>query len=369
MIYKYLYLILSGVFLLVSGCSRDSLSQSEGETFVSFSCSGIGGGLSATTRGESFAKNATVRVVVYKGTSYVADHTYKADASGNLIADAGEMRLIEDTYDFYAVSPALAIVSKTIGGPTFTVNHNVDFAAVKVNKQVTAYSGSNSTTKCVVALGELARKCAKVSFAVDLAGDVPFTVTKTVITEVLLSGMPASLIATGVTLPAGSGSETLIFGSELFKTDSADSRKASGSTIVLPKTIGTFNLTMKARFNGVTSITTLFPATGVPAMSFDAGKAYTFTVKLTKDNLGDPKLGLWLTVSAWTTNNQDYGMGGVPDSGDITTQLLGEWKYLTWESGLGDLPAGGSILTGVSGWWANHYDTPHLGGDNMNSND
>ena len=356
---------------LLSACSEEANTDGGG-TVVAFTFSGIGADLSGSvpsTRGDKLPVGTSVRVVAYKGTVYVADHTYKADASGNLVADGDDMRLIEDTYDFYAVSPALAIASKSTSGPTFNVAQGVDFASVKKSCKVTAYIGSNSSAKCTVPLGELTRKCAKLTFAIDVATDVPFTVTKTVITEAALSVMPGTLTATGATLNAGSGSTTLTLPASVFDTDTTNKRKASGSVVALPKTSAAFNLTMKAQFNGVTSVTTLFPATAVPNMSFDAGKEYTFTVKLTKDKLGKPAIGLWLTISQWSMSDQDFGMGGVP-TGPVTTQLLGYWTDFMWsgDAALGGTPTG-PVLTGVSGWWTNYGDNSHLGSDDINSND
>lgn len=287
---------LLGGLLLWASCSQESPLPTEG-TAVSFSLSGIGADVS--TRGEALASGTTVRVVAYKGTSYVADNVYTADASGKLTSTT-EMRLIEDTYDFYAVSPALVIASKSTSGPTFTVGQNVDFAAVKVNQKVTKYNGSSSTMKCPVALGELVRKCTRLTFNVELGSDIPFTISALKVMSLTLMGLPTSLTTTGATLSAGSGSGTLTIPVSSFTTSG---NKASGSTIVLPKTNGTFTMNMDVQFNG-SGVTVTFPSITVASMSFDSGKNHVFTVKLMKD-----RVGVWASVYPAWTGNVTYNPG------------------------------------------------------------
>lgn len=282
--------------LLWASCSQE-MSLPTDAAAVSFSLSGIGADV--TTRGESLASGTTVRVVAYKGTSYVADNVYTADASGNLTSSS-EMRLIEGTYDFYAVSPALAIVSKTAGGPTFTVGQGVDFAASKVSQKVTAYSGSNSSSKCAVALGELARKCSKLTFNVEPGSDIPLPVSSLKVMGITLVGLPTSLTATGATLPAGSGSGTLTIPAGSF---TANGTKCSGSTVVLPKTNGTFTMSMDVQINN-SGVTVTFPVITVDPMSYDSGKNHVFTVKLTKD-----RVGVWASVYPAWSGNVTYNPG------------------------------------------------------------
>lgn len=363
-------------FLLFSCTQGDEMSEQSEGTAVGFALAGISGDVApdgAATR-AALATGTKVRVAVYKtgaqsSANYVTTKDYTVQSGGTLAAaDGRDLRLIEGTYDFYAVTPDLT-VNTSGGNPTVSVSQKTDFAVSLTTGQRIAKwtAGEGSDVKRAVTLTELARKCVKVNFAIDIAEDVAPTITDTKIVEATLSNMPATATATGINMSAVSGTSTVTLAESLFTTNMDNLRKSSGGTIVLPKTSGTFNLSMKARFNGVTSVTTLFPATNVPAMSFESGKEYTFTVRLTKDKLGNTSAGLWVTVSKWLTSDQDYNLGGVP-SGPIYTQQLGEWTTVTWDSNLGGVPTG-SVITGVSGWWNNIYYNPHLGSSDAGSND
>ena len=356
---KLLFGILTAFFL--ASCTEDDPQPGEG-TPVVFSLSGIGADISAggtTTRGENFTKDVTVRVVAYKGTSYVADNTYKVDAGGNLVATGGEMRLIEDTYDFYAISPALEIVSKTTSGPTFSVAQGVDFAAVKTTQKVTAYSGSSSSTKCAVTLGELARKCAKLTFIIEPGDDVPVVVSALKIVNVTLTDMPDLQTATGATLNAGSGSNTLILPESAF-TNSGTT--CSGSTIVLPKSSGAFTLSMDVQVNN-SGVTVTFPAMTIPAMAFTAGMNHTFMVKLMKD-----RVGIWLSTSTmWTTSKQSPEFGGTI-SDTVEGTLIGTWANVSNQFPEFGGTASGTIDGTLTGTWDDTGDqSPELGGTTSGS--
>lgn len=377
------WLFLSATLLFVL-CCLTSCSQEEaaGQPVdgipVSFKLPGIRSEVTENglTR-ASLDEGTTVGVVVYKTgeeqilSNIVDMKAYSVQPDGSLKSDTDtDLRLIEGTYDFYALTPGDLGLQPGITIKA-SVPQMVDFAVslttgVKINKWT---STEGDAVKRTVILDELIRKCAKLTFAIDIAEDVAPTITDTKITEATLTNMPSKAQTSGTTtLDASSGTTTLTVPASKFKTDVTNPRKASGSVPVLPKTSGTFDLSMKAQFNGVTSVTTKFPATNVPAMSFDSGKEYTFTIRLTKDKLGNTTAGLWVTImSKWMTNDQNIGLGGVPN-GPISTQLIGEWSNVTWESNVGGVPTG-PIITGVSGWWNNIYYNPHLGGDKMESND
>lgn len=372
-----LWLVSFALFCLcfVSCSSEDGNEEAGAGTAVGFTLGDISSEVTggAATR-AALAKDTKVRVAVYRtgaqsSANYVTTKEYTVQSNGTLAAtDGKDLRLIEGTYDFYAVTPDLT-VNTSGSNPTVSVPQKTDFAvSLTTGKEIKKWTSSEgSSVKRAVTLTELARKCVKVNFAIDIAEDVAPTITDTKITEATLSAMPATATATGINMPAVSGTSTVTLAESLFTTNTDNPRKSSGGTIVLPKTSGTFNLSMKARFNGVTSVTTLFPATNVPAMSFEGGKEYTFTVRLTKDKLGNTSAGLWVTVSKWLTSDQDYNLGGVP-SGPIYTQQLGEWTTVTWDSNLGGVLTG-PVITGVSGWWNNIYYNPHLGSSDAGSND
>lgn len=361
-----------------SSCSaeEDKDAPEEG-TAVGFTLAGISGEVTnGTATRAALDAGTTVRMEVYRtgaqsSANHVAGKEYTVRADGTLSAtDGKELRLIEGVYDFYAITPALP-VDATGSDPTVSVPQQTDFAvSLTTNRKINKWTAAEgSSIKRTVTLNELARKCAKVNFAIDLAEDVAPTITDTKITEAKLTNMPSGATATGITMPAGSGTAIVTLPPSLFTTGTGNPRNASGSTVVLPKTSGTFSLSMKAQFNGVTSVTTQFPASNVPAMPFDAGKEYTFTVQLTKDKLGNTNAGLWVTVSKWQSSTQDVNLGGVPDKGPVHTQLLGEWTKVEWgDVNLGGVPTG-PIPVGVSGWWNNIYYNPHLGSSDPGSND
>ena len=332
----------------------------------------------------ALAKDTRVCVAIYRHNDagelskeyilYTKDYVV-SDNNGTLTPLGGELRLAAGVYNFYTIVPGgtntyEALNINTNGNiPTVLVPQEKDFAvSLTTNQTVTKWSSAEgSSVKRKITLNQLVRKCAKVNFAIDIAEDVAPTITNTKITKVILTSMPSSLTASGTILNPGSGLNTwTLMGS--FVADTENPRKASGGAVLLPKTSGAFTLSMQAQFNGVTSVTTQFPAASVPAMSFDSGKEYTFTIRLTKDKFDNTVAGLWVTVSKWVTSDQDYGLGGVP-TGPIYTQLLGQWNNITWgDVSLGGVPTG-PIITGVSGWWTNHYDNSHIGSDDMDSND
>lgn len=360
----------------ISSCSADGDRQEPAEgTIVSFTLPGIDSEVTknATTR-ANLESGTSVTVLVYRtgaqsSSNFVGGQKYTVQRDGSLMASNGDIRLIGGTYDFYAFTPDVEF-SMAGSQPAVTVPQQKDFAVslttfIPVPRWTSAEGPS---VKRTVALDMLVRKCAKVNFAIDVAEDVSPTITDTKITEVRLTNMPFSIITTGVDLPAGSGTTDVVLPSTLFTTGAENPRKASGGTVLLPKTAGAFNLSMKAQFNSVTTVTTQFPANSLN-MAFEGGKEYTFTVRLTKDKLGNTAAGLWVTVSKWnTTGSQDVNIGGAP-SGPVYTQLLGEWTNVTWDDvNLGGVPTG-PVITGVSGWWNNIYYNPHLGSSDPGSND
>lgn len=359
----------------ISSCSADEDRQEPAEgTIVDFTLSGIGSEVTkAGISPDTHFPLADVTVAVYRtgglsAADYVTQTTLRATSDGGLHPSSGPLRLLEGGYDFYTVLSGNRV--NTDGSePVVSVRQQTDMA-VSLTRNVSIAKWTDAegpSVKRTVVLDMLVRKCAKVNFAIDIAEDVSPTITDTKITEARLTNMPSGGTLTGLDLPAGSGTTDVVLPSSLFTTGTENSRKASGSTVLLPKTAGMFNLSMKAQFNGVTSVTTQFPANSLN-MPFEGGKEYTFTVRLTKDKLGNTAAGLWVTVSKWETNSQDVNLGGVP-SGPVYTQLLGEWTHVTWDDvNLGGVPTG-PVITGVSGWWNNIYYNPHLGSSDPGSND
>lgn len=379
-------LLLFLIFLGLVSCTKEDVQPEAEGVAVDFTLLGIGTEVAenGTTR-AALTKDTRVCVAIYRHNDagelskeyFVNTKDYVvSDNNGTLRPLSGvELRLKAGSYNFYTIVPGSTNAYEALNidasgsTPTVFVPQEKDFAvSLTTNQTVTKWSSTEgSSVKRKITLSQLVRKCAKMNFAIDIAEDVAPTITNTKITKVVLTLMPSGLTASGTTLDPGSGLNTWTL-MESFVTDTENPRKASGGAVLLPKTNGTFNLSMQAQFNGMTSVTTQFPAASVPAMSFDSGKEYTFTIRLTKDNMGNTVAGLWVTVSKWVTSDQDHGLGGVP-TGPIYTQLLGQWNNITWgDVSLGDVPMG-PIITGVSGWWTNHYDNPHVGSDDPDSND
>ncbi|WP_455592288.1 BF2992 family fimbrillin-A clan protein [Bacteroides sp.] len=338
--------------LCFASCSQTEESELPGDgVAVGFTLPGLEGAVTETeaaTRGN-LAENTKVRVVVYKNgaqssANYVTEKVYTVQANGTLSATDGDLRLIEGSYDFYAITPALT-VDHSGTSPKVTVSQKTDFAcSLTTGQKITKWSSSEgSSVKRSIALTELERKCALLAFKVEMVPNIS-VINRIVISKVSLDRMARQpLTVTGVgNLPAAAANDyTLSAGSSFFTTEVQNARKATGSFTVLPKTSETFSLGMEVLMNGATSTPVVFEAKEIEAFAFVKGYKYQFTVTLTKTGA----IGLYLTISKWTDHLLNPELGGNPE----TTVQLGEWTDITWE----ETTMGGNpevTLSKVSGW-------------------
>lgn len=358
---------------------------------VSFVTPGMNAGESEVTRAVNtympLDEGVTVRILVYrrKGTNpdlsadeFIGENTYVADDYGKLsacVVDANgnkingtptELSLIQGSYDFYAITPALPTVSND--HKTISVKHGVDYATSLTTKAIAPGAGT-------VPLTTLDRKCSKVEFNFDRKSS---NVTEIQIDEVSLCDMSkAPLIGTlAENLPdASAKTDTVKLGSSDFKIDATTKYKATGDTIILPKPAGDFKVGMKLKFNGGTTQVTLKPAT-VKNLAFAQGTRYVFkvvllggsvkltltvadwaeTYNITADNLGASN-SLTIEVGEWNNVNFDASTGGNADTN------IGDWAASsTWDDDLGKYPGLKATVNGSTGWGNENNFNPSTGG-------
>lgn len=335
------------LLLFVASCTTDS-DLSEGEKVpVNFSLPGITAEATQqpVTR-ASMQAGTTVRVVAYRSgdlgnTGYVAEKAYTVQADGTLApTDGTPLRLIMGTYDFYAVTPALA-VNHAGSAPTVSVGHLADFASKLVSGQSVAQgSGGQSIT-----LGDLERKCSQLALQLNAGGTVVNNqpVTKVAITEAVFTQMtaaPQTLTATD-DFPAGVAcTDAITAGASCFATDGTQPTLSSGGCVALPKQAGSFGLKLKALFNDAHSLE--FDKANIANLEFKKGYRYAFVATYDND-----KFRLSLVVAPWTTEDINTDLG----SGSARIYPLGQWTLSTIEGSWG---AGGFRIR-VSGWQASHW--------------
>lgn len=367
---------------------------------VSFVTPGMNAGESEATRAVNtyvpLDEGVTVRILVYrrKGNNpdlsadeFIGENTYVADDYGQLsacVVDANgdkttgtptELRLIQGSYDFYAITPALPTVSND--HKTISVKHGVDYATSLTTKTIAPGAGT-------VPLTTLDRKCSKVEFNFDRKSS---NVTEIQIDEVSLCDMSKAPLTGKLAenLPdASAKTDTVKLGSSVFTIDQTTKYKAKGSTIILPKTAGDLKVGMKLKFNGGSTQVTLKPAT-VKNLAFAQGTRYIFkvvllggsvkltltvadwaeTYNITADNLGASN-SLTIEVGEWNNVNFDASTGGSANTniGDWTVNpewdnILGEYSGLT-----------NTTVNGSTGWGNENNSNPSTGGSsNVNGDD
>jgi len=321
------YLLLSFLPFCFLACTNSEGLSSEYEGVkVNFSTRGIVAQV-ASTRADasSLAEGATIRVQVYKhtgtatdltATNYVGDNTYVVGTDGSLstcVVDAmgtvtsttgSDLYLRSGDYDFYAVTPALTL---STSGETTAVPQGMDYATSLT--QGVSVSSTLSTQS--VALTTLERKCAQLVFKIDRAIT---TITSVAIDELILTGLavgPLTGTMNNALSTAASNTGSVTLANSNFTYDATDQYKASASTIVLPKTDGTMQLSMTVYFNGHTTARTISSVT-VPSIAFEAGTQYIFTLKLYGDqvvlSLTSSSSASWETATTW---NSTIGGGAV----------------------------------------------------------
>lgn len=295
---------------------------------------------------ENLAAGTTVRVLVYKRKgatanlttdTYVGENTYVADGSGNLSAcitdDSGVLKsgtatqlyLAANTYDFYAVTPALKLTNGQV-----SVDNGTDYA-VSLTGGV-AFSPTNRT----VTLNALERKCSMLSFAVTRQTDNIASIT---VQQIALNYITRGALTTSITgdinLTGSLVNYPLVLGSSAFVAGTEAYQK-SVSAIVLPKTSSAFSLEFKLYFNSASSVSTLTAA--IPAMTFDKGIRYSFRLVLQGESvlltlyLSDT----WNTPVNWNT-----------DTGNGVAVVVGQWTGVSW------VTTGGSPIMTATTWQVN----------------
>ena len=401
------------MMFVFGGCSESEhgVDPNDGKIAVSFSLPAIGVESSAgsasvasldTRAGKPvpFDENVTVRIVAYKRTgpladlssdSYVDEATYIAVKEGSQIvlkpctmsfdADTGRidpsgiktegaspLRLMAGTYDFYAITPALALEKDATDGSTLavpakvSVHHGDDFASSltgevevlsdgSVRQPDPANVGSKKTqTGGKVELIILDRKCCKLNFSITRKAE---NVTKVAIKEVTLSKIAHSpvestLSQAALSIGTNDGKHEIpkanfIKGKEDYQFSVADE--------VLPKSSASFDLKMGITFNDAADTTKL--ATTIPAMAFSAGLRYSFDLLVRGG-----AIVLLLQITPWETP-ADWSytdLGGYPS----TSIEIGKWENVTWEwsTDVGGYPV---MIPSVEDWASNPEWSTELG--------
>jgi len=292
-------------------CTDDNQSTNSQGVKLNFNAPGIVARTSASTR-ATLSTGTTVRVLAYQrvGASsdlsadiYMGENTYVTASDGSLSAcvtddegkvtsDTGtDMTLRSGTYDFYAVTPALAVTRNS--GATVSVDHGKDYAT-SLTENVSI--GTSSTNQSVT-LTTLDRKCAQLIFNIDRGAE---SVTSVIVDELTLSEIATAPLTGSLAadLPAAAtNSGTVSLASSAFTADATNAWKASGSVAILPKSSATYELTLTARFNGSSTARTM--STTVPAIAFEKGMQYTYTLQL----YGDKIVLKLSSTSSWETTS------------------------------------------------------------------
>lgn len=261
----------------------------------------------------------------------------RVDANGLMTGadDAGQLTVRGGIYDFYAVSPARALVEDTDGNYKITgIPHKEDVMTSTV-RNVSISKDSHEVT-----LGTFQRKCALVVFNVAPAKDnvLEFTTLKgTRLVVRRLASPGAGLVAGSDTqIPAGSAESadadaTVTFASgDFVPVEAGSDPKGIGlnktKSILLPKNGDPFEVEIEVVRN---KETVTLKATIDKNITFDEGKRYVFTLRV-KDNVST----LDMSVQAWKPIVFTDANVGAPDTPyptdpDITggtPVVLAEWS-------------------------------------------
>ena len=424
-------LILAAMMLVLGGCSKSDRSAGlhpDGEPIaLTFSLSGIG--TDASVSGGSVAsvgtragkavdleEGVTVRIVAYQrsGTDanltadkYIGEATYQAVKDENdaivlkpctvtfgsdgkiasvTLAGASPLRLIASTYDIYALTPALQLAAGTGTAPAAPahtdVAHGDDFAAsltenvqVKSNGQIVqpdpVASGGGPITNPdgKVILSVLDRKCSRICFSTDRKPEKVNVVKSVVIEKVELSDIAHSpaTVTLCQPIPTGANDGTYDFPKSTFAKGTED-YEYTVIDEVLPKSDGTFKLSMEVIFNdakeedGSDRITPL--EAEIPSLPFVAGYRYNFRLWLKGGSIV-----LLLQITPWDKGGEwDSEIGGYPH----LTLEVGEWETDwgdPWDTEVGGYP---HLTPTVGSWTPNpewktqlgEYLSLIFGGDN-----
>lgn len=345
--YKGMIKYLPAVLLLCACTENELLLREREQQFaVRFSASGVCTEV-ATRTASPLADGTMLRILAFRrvGESpdlstdkYMGEGTYKAINGDGTLAAVSSLLLRTGTYDFYALTPDLAVADAGRSGAGVTcavsVGHGVDYATSLTPGQTV------SETSPAVALHDLNRHCTKLIFALQpKAGNITsVSVESAGLTNMTQAPVTASLHSA---LPVAGVAQTdvLTIAGDKFSTPDAD-KKTSASAVTLPREAGEFRFKMKAAFNGKAAAE--FVADMPETLAFAAGTQYTFTLKMKGGSVR-----LILEVLPWG----ESVMSGQDNIGAFTpvTIHIGTWEHV-------EIPGetdGGNTAVGTGQWVPN----------------
>lgn len=351
--------------LLLCSCTESELLPRERQPFaVQFSASGIG--VEVATRASSslpLADEATLRILAFRragespdlsADEFMGEGTYKAANGDGRLEAVSALLLREGTYDFYALTPDLAVTNPEHNGDGLTcavsVGHGVDYAtSLTVAKTVSEASPS-------VRLDDLGRRCTKLIFELaPKAGNITsVSIESASLTNMTHAPVAATLHAALPVEGAAQTDELSIAGSE-FSAPDAD-LKTSAARVTLPRKAGKFRFKMTAKFNGRGDAGE-FAADMPETLAFAPGTQYTFSLKMQGGTVR-----LELTVAPWNESS----LPGQDDIGAFAsvTVLVGTWTDVEIPGVTG---GGNTSVTGPGQWMPNQDLDAELGAFGLTS--
>ena len=342
--------------LLFCSCTESGLLLRERERFaVHFSASGIG--MEVTTRASSpLSDNTTLRILAFRrvgqspdlqADEYMGEGTYKAAGGNGALTPVSSLLLRAGTYDFYALTPALAVTNPDGGGAglscAVSIGHDVDYATSLTAGR--AVDESNPS----VPLNDLVRRCTRLVFELSpKAGNIK----KVRVASAGLTNMTAAPVAAPLNaelpLAGVAQSDGLTIAGGSFSPPDKD-LNTSAAAVVLPRMAGKFDFELDVSFNDMADakFTAAMPETFV----FAPGTQYTFTLKMKGSSMQ-----LTLTVVPWGESVMG-GQGDIGASAPITV-TVGAWENVTVPG-----ETGGGNPTVSTGQWILNPDLDVLFGN------
>jgi len=316
-------------------------------------------------------KGATVRVLAFRRVGSGADISvdtqvaapygeaaYVVQADGSLkpcnvkadgSVDSGSaaapavIRLKADTYDFYALTPAVPI-SKAAGYKV-SVAHGTDHAA-SCTESVAISAGAVQN----VALKTLDRKCAKISFSFDRKTESKaiksIKVDSVYLTAIAHSPSAPSVLCAALNRGANDADFAFPEG-EVTYDDSGNKTPFDCFDVVLPKTEDKVGIGVEVRFNDDADVkprTKLtVKAEDMPTLAFNPGYHYNFKIVLSGSIVK-----LTLVIGSWNDNPwDDFDIGGAPG----VSIDVGQWNLEGWDDF--NMGSGTGAGLNVGGWTSN----------------
>ena len=334
--YKGIRYLLAALLFGACADSTDTFDSNE-PVIVRFSVAEVEADVTTRASSHTLEGGVTVRILAFRRTGInpnlstdelAGQATYTATGDGKLTSVA-PLSLRVGTYDFYAITPHLEV-----DGTTVSVGHGVDYAASLTEAKTI------SEVESEVELTPLKRRCTQLTFALSPKNE---NITSVDIKSVELTNqtqapqivpLSESFQLAGVAQNAA----VALAGDGFSCPDPGKTPNArSGSTIVLPRNAGAFELKMTVSFNGMadTEIKADLPAD----LIFAEGTHYTFTLKM-KGSVAQ----LTLTVTPWGNEPLSPDIGGY-EKPSIEI-LVGEWTDINFGAATGE----GNATVTVGGW-------------------